>query len=75
MVTTKDMVQVYVYLRFKCTCCHRRFHEHCRCIDRKAFITAVWEALEDTKNQLIFSYMIACAMFPSSLSAEINFRK
>ena len=41
-------------------------------VDRKAFKTAV----DGTKkNQLFFSYMIACAMFPSSLSAEINFRK
>ena len=41
-------------------------------VDRKAFKTAVWEALEGT----FFYYMIACAMFPSSLpSAEINFRK
>ena len=38
-------------------------------VDRKALKTAVWEG---TKNQLFFSYMIACTMFPSSLSAEIN---
>ena len=45
-------------------------------VDRKAFKTAVWEALDGTKkNQLFFSYMIACAMLPSSQSAEINFRK
>ena len=27
------------------------------------------------KSIVFFSYMIACAMFPSSLSAEINFIK
>ena len=48
-------------------------------VDRKAFKTAVdgtklpWMAQK--KNQLFFSYMIACAMFPRSLSAEMNFRK
>ena len=40
-------------------------------VDRKAFKTAVSEALDAT---IIFN-MIACTMFPSSLSAEINFRK
>ena len=45
-------------------------------VDRIAFKTAVSEALDGTKkNQLFFSYMIACAMFPSSLSAEIDLRK
>ena len=45
-------------------------------VDRKAFKTAVWEALDGTKKTIVFfSYMIACAMFPSSPSAEINFRK
>ena len=44
-------------------------------VDRKAFKTAVSEALDGTKNSIVFSYKIACAMFPSSLSAEINFRK
>ena len=29
-------------------------------VDRKAFKIAVWEALEGTKNQLFFSYMITC---------------
>ena len=38
-------------------------------VDHKAFKTAVWEALDGTKKS------IACAMFPSSLSAEINFIK
>ena len=39
-------------------------------VDRKAFKTAVWEALERTIFLLHDS-----AMLPSSLSAEINFRK
>ena len=39
-------------------------------VDHKAFKIAVWEALDGTK--LFFS---SCAMFPSSLSAEINFGK
>ena len=29
-------------------------------VDRKAFKTAVREASDGTKNQLLFSYMIAC---------------
>ena len=46
-------------------------------VDRKAFKTAVSEALDGTKNSIVFlaTRYIACAMFPSSLSAEINFRK
>ena len=43
-------------------------------VDLKDFKTAVWEALDGTKKSIVFYYMIACAMFPSSLPAEINFR-
>ena len=36
----------------------------------------VWEALDGTKISIVFfSYIIACEMFSSSLSAGINFRK
>ena len=45
-------------------------------VDLKPFKTAVWEALDGkNKKSIVFSYMVACAMFPSSLSAVINFRK
>ena len=30
-------------------------------VDRKAFKTAVSEALDGTKNSIVYSYMIACA--------------
>ena len=68
---------IYIWYRYtctyaKCTCYHIQFHNFMS-VDRKAFKTAVWEAQK--KNQLFFSYMIACTMFPSSLSAEINFIK
>ena len=44
MVTTKDMVQVYVYLRLLSTT------DNFMSVDRKAFKTAVWEALDGTKK-------------------------
>ena len=41
-------------------------------VDRRAFKTAVLEALDGTilKNQLFFSYMIACAMFRSQAACQ-----
>ena len=61
MVTTKDMVRVLTLHVLATT-------DDFMSVDLKAFKTAIWEALDGTKNQLFFSYMIACAMFTSSLS-------
>ena len=46
-------------------------------VDHKAFKTAVWKALDGTKNQLSFT-LRSCATFPSSRLVsrlEINFGK
>ena len=59
MVTTKDMVQVYM-LTLHVLATKDDFMSD----DREAFNTAVWETLDDTKNQLIFCCMIACAYEP-----------
>ena len=59
MVTMKDMVHIRVY-KLNVLVTTNDFMS----VDRKAFKTAVWEALDSTKK--------SCAMFPSSLSAELN---
>ena len=67
MVTTKDIVQAYVYLLATT--------DDFMSVDRKAFKTAVWEAFDGTKKSIVFYLHDSLCNVPKQPVSRNQFQK